>query len=69
MDKEELTKRYELATSEVYAEIRKRLLNHIVKQARTTQDDVNIRGMLLIIGEVDKWISDYNTELRKRKEE
>ena len=69
MDREELTKRYELATSEVYAQIRKRVLDFIVKQARGNQEDINIRGMLLVIGEIDKWVGDYYTELKRRKEE
>lgn len=66
MDKTELIKRYELATSKDYDEIRKRALNYIVHTSSSDALSKENRGMLLLIKWIDGWIDDYNEELARR---
>lgn len=58
MDRDELTARYELVTSEEWQGIRRRLLNEIVLKSQSN-DPVILQGMLKIINTVDSWENDF----------
>lgn len=72
MDKgalEKLRKKYELATSDVYQEIRKEILNFILNHSN--KDSIiteRVMGMLMVVNEIDKWVKNYNKALEERKD-
>lgn len=66
MDKyEELTKKYELITSNEWLKIREIQLNHIVSLANSAVDPLVIQGMLKNISDTDKWKSDFLAEKQR----
>jgi len=69
MDKEELLRRYELVKGSDYAAIRARTLDYIVNASSSALNPDIIRGMLMTIKHIDSWKTDYETELKKRKEQ
>lgn len=69
MNRERLKRKYELATSDTYSEIRAEALNYVVKISSSTVSPVEIQGMLVLISEIDSWVNDYEKELAKRKEQ
>lgn len=68
MDKEELIRKYELASSEIYQQIRNEAINFVIKMSNTSLSPEAVRGMLLMLKEIDSWIDDYKLELSKRKD-
>ena len=58
MDRDELTARYNLVTSEEWQGIRQRLLNEIVIRSQSN-DPVILQGMLKIINMVDVWEKEF----------
>ncbi len=69
MDKKELSRRYHLASSDIYQAIRAEALNFIVKMSVSALTPEKQQGMLMLIREIDNWITDYERELLKRKEQ
>lgn len=65
---EEQLRKYCLAKSDEYKSIREESLNYIVKCANSTLTQEKIQGMLLLIGHIDGWVTAYESELAKRKE-
>ncbi|MCD7740287.1 MAG: hypothetical protein LUH11_02950 [Candidatus Gastranaerophilales bacterium] len=68
MDKKELSRKYNLASSDVYQAIRAEALNFIVKMSVSALTPEKLQGMLMLIREIDSWVTDYEKELLKRKE-
>lgn len=66
MYNEELYKRYELATSQNYKEIKARCYEFIKSCAKSPAMAVHTNGMLHLIDHIDSWVSDYEAELAKR---
>lgn len=59
MNKEELTRKYFLAKEGTYEAIRAEALNYIVTCSKTGLSPEKIQGMLLLLSEIDSWISDF----------
>lgn len=68
MNKDELLRKYELAKSETYKAIRAEALNFIVRNSCSAISPEKIQGMLILIQEIDSWITDCERELKKRKD-
>lgn len=72
MDKDKLTRRYQLTNSASnYEALRREYLDFIVEQTNSISNPEVIRGMLLLIRESDKWTPAYIKaveEVRKQKE-
>lgn len=66
MNKDELLRKYELAKSETYKAIRAEALNFIVRNSCSAISPEKIQGMLILIQEIDSWITDCERELKKR---
>lgn len=67
-DIEEITRKYRLARSVEYQEIKKEFLDFILKASSNASfSSEKIQGMLLLLNEVEKWIRAYKEELAKRK--
>lgn len=58
MDRDELTNRYNLVTSDEWQGIRQRLLNEIVLKSQTNEPII-LQGMLKVINTVDSWEKDF----------
>ncbi len=58
MNRDELTARYNLVTSNEWQGIRQRLLNEIVLKSQTNEP-VILQGMLKVINTVDSWEKDF----------
>ena len=70
MDRFEIIKRKkELAIEPVYKQIREELCTFIIKQSASGINAEAIRGMLLLLNEVDKWEEQYEAYIEKKKRE
>lgn len=70
MDKEELIRKYQLAKSKEYQGIKKEFLDFILKASCSTLiSSEKLQGMLLLLNEPEKWILNYENELKKHKRE
>lgn len=69
MDNNELLKRYELATSPEYAEIKARILDYLISISGSPINSERTQGALMALKYVDSWVSEYNSALARRKEE
>jgi hypothetical protein len=58
----------ELATSDEGQAIRKEFLDFIVKMSKSAVGSDKVTGMLLLINEMDSWVSNYEAQLAARKE-
>lgn len=65
MDREELIRRNELATSKEWQEIKQLFVEKIIDLARGTTNPERIQGMLSLLYEPNVWISNYESELKK----
>ena len=68
LDLEYITYKYNLATSKEGQAIRKEFLDFIVKMSKSAIGSDKTTGMLLLINEFDSWITSYEEQLAKRKE-
>lgn len=70
MYREEKRRNYELATNEEVQKLRRKQLDLIVAYSNSSISSDEIRGMLkLIANTIDKWVDDYEAELRKKNKE
>lgn len=69
MDREIMRRKYEIATSDVYKELRDFYLEHIINSSNSNLDDKHIRGMLLLINESDSWEARYKSAVNNYKNE
>ena len=69
MNKEELTRKYFLAKNGTYEAIRAEALNYIVACSKTGLSPEKIQGMLLLLGEIDSWTSDFEKEKERTRKE
>lgn len=70
MDKFEIiTRKKDLSKSAEYQQIREELCTFIIKQANTGINAEVIRGMLMLLNEVDKWEDQYSSYIEKKKKE
>lgn len=67
-NRDEITYKYELATSKQGQAIREEFLNFIVKMSKSAVGSDKVAGMLLLINEMDGWITSYEAQLAARKE-
>lgn len=66
MDKDKLYRKYQLAKDG--AELRSEALEYIIKLSKGQIDDKLIRGMLMLITEIDSWVTSYEGLLKQRSE-
>lgn len=67
---ERLQKRYELATSDQYKELRKEVLDYLVDSSSSIPG-LDINAMMRLINVIDGWVGDYEgylARIRKEKE-
>lgn len=67
---ERLQKRYELATSDQYKELRKEVLDYLVDSSSNIPG-LDINAMMRLINIIDGWVGDYEgyiARIRKEKE-
>ena len=67
---ERLQKRYELAISDQYKELRKEVLDYLVESSSNISG-MDLPAMLRLINIVDGWVGDYEgyiARIRKEKE-
>ena len=67
---ERLQKRYELATSDQYKELRKEVLDYLVDSSSSIPG-LDINAMMRLISVIDGWVGDYEgylARIRKEKE-
>lgn len=69
MDRGEIVRRYELATSDVWKQIRELLLDKIVYLAKGTTSPEQIQGMLKIVDIPSDWIEMFYAEKKKAEKE
>lgn len=65
MDRDELIRLNDLATSKEWSEIRRMLLDKVIYYAKGSTSPEKIQGMLVIIDEPNNWITSFNAELKK----
>lgn len=65
MTRDEMYEKYQIALNA--SDARTLLLEHIVSSANSNLDDKYLRGMLLLISEMDSWVTDYQRELKKKE--
>lgn len=63
-----LNKRYRLVTTDTYAEIRKEAIDYIMTCSSSSIPSEVIRGMLMLVNQLDSFKSDYERALRGRKD-
>ena len=67
METEKLYRKYQLAKAS--AELRSEAIEYIIKLSKGQIDDKLIRGMMMLITEIDSWVTSYEGLLKQRKEE
>ena len=65
MKRDEMYEKYQIALNA--SDARTLLLEHIISSANSNLDDKYLRGMLLLISEMDSWVTDYQRELKKKE--
>lgn len=65
MTRDEMYEKYQIALNA--SDARTLLLEHIISSANSNLDDKYLRGMLLLISEMDSWVTDYQRELKKKE--
>jgi hypothetical protein len=66
LNQEELTKRYQLATSQQYKDLKQEWFKMITKFSSSTSEPILLQGMLWLINRTDEWENDY-LKVVKRK--
>lgn len=66
MDINQIQKRYKLATSEDYQEIKQELLKFVINASVSSLSAEKIQGMLILLNEPENWIKEYFRELENR---
>ena len=66
---EGIRRRYFLALTPEWKQIREEFLNYIVKASSGTMSPEKIQGMLILVGLSDSWIADFEREKGKQGKE
>ena len=69
MNREELKRRYNLATNEAVQEFVSELLKFVVDASTSSLSAEKIQGMLILLNERNNWINLYFRELEKAKKQ
>lgn len=62
----EMRNKFEIVTSDIYAQIKKNQLEMIIDLAKNNYEPLEIRGMLKLIGKTDSWKEDF-VKLNKKR--
>lgn len=67
LNQDELTRRYQLATSQQYKDLKSEWFKDITEISSSTQQPLLLQGMLMLINRTDKWETDYLKAVKKHQ--
>ena len=65
MDREEIARRYDLATSQLWKAIKELFLEKIIEYSKGGRTPEQIQGMLLLLSVPDAWVERFHAEKKK----
>lgn len=69
MDREEIIRRYELAMSDVWEQIKDLFVEKIIHFSKGSKSPEQIQGMLMLLDEPNTWIEEFYAEKKRADKE